>query len=182
MYTKHVHTLTTTTLGAGTVVSLINGIPEGYGELTRIGSIVSMFKLRMAISAYPTTVNQSNAQMRVMVVYDKQTNGTTPSMYSGDAGVLEIAIIAISPINDLQQHRFEVLFDKTYCMNGAYNQGGGGQSQIFDLHDIPLDHTVTYSGSGSTVSSIRTGGLFLMAFSTATTKIDASTSVYFEDL
>lgn len=182
MFGKHIHTLTTTTLGTGTVVDLVNGISQGYTEFTRIGDVVSMYHVRTAISAYPTTVDQSNAQLRLMLVYDKQTNGVAPSMYSAlNTGVLEIAIIAISPINDLNQYRFEVLQDKTYCMNGSFDKGGGGQTQIFDIWETPLNHTTVFTGSGGRNQDVKTGGLYLMAFSTSTTKIDVSTSVHFED-
>lgn len=181
MFSKHVHTLVTHTLGAGEQVNLVNGIAEGYGEYTRIGRSVTMTSVRVAMNAYSTTVNQSNGAMRMLLVYDRQTNGVAPTMYSGTSGVLEIAIIAISPVNDLQLSRFEILGDKTYKMNGAYNQGGGGATQVFDKWIVPLCHNVTFSGSGTTVSNIRTGGLFLMTFSTVTTKVDASVSVYFDD-
>lgn len=178
---KHVHTLATFTLGAGERVTLVNGIPEGYGELVRIGHEVTMTEVRMSMNAYSTTVNQGNGLMRLMLVYDRQVNGVTPSMYSGSAGVLEIAIIGISPINDTQDQRFQVLADRNYKMNGAYNQGGGGETQVTDIWQIPLCHNVTFSGSGATVSNIKTGGLFLMAFSTVTTKMDASITVHFKD-
>ena len=106
------------TLGA---VFLLNGIAPGTGASQRIGKkiILRNLLIRCSIGSGNTGANVFRGMVRVLAVYDKQTNATAPTV----ADILEYQQ-GVSPMNMNNRDRFVVLFTKQY----ALDQAGGHQS------------------------------------------------------
>ena len=93
---------------SGTLV-LMNGLQPGTGASQRIGkkAVFKNYLLRAAIGV-PTNAGAIplSGYVRLMIVMDKQTNATAPTV----AQILE-TVAAISPMNMDNRDRFTVLHD-----------------------------------------------------------------------
>jgi len=102
--------------------------------------------------------------VRVMVIYDNQTNGALPAV--GD--VLQSANYQ-SPLNLNNRDRFKILHDKFHNMNsnlftaGALTAGSPGAKFVQKFKSCSLD--CIFSGTTAAVGSIATGGIYVIAIS-----------------
>jgi len=145
---------------AGTVV-LLNGVSQGTDYTNRIGR-----KIRMKSILYKTTIlqlatvsNPTGTIVRVMLIYDNQTNASAPTV----TDVLLTAEVD-SPLNLTNRDRFRVLTDKWVHMPACnYAAGalttGNTTPKMVKIYK-KLNHDVIFGSTGATVGSIQTGGLF----------------------
>lgn len=149
-------------VATGSVV-LLNGVATGDDYNTRDGRKIQMKSILLRILLSPDTT-QSAPQgdiMRVMIVYDKQTNGTALTA----ANVLQTGVIQ-SPNNLNNRDRFVVLSDKFLTLPswvfaaGALTQGGPTPKYLKIYKPLNLD-TIYNSASGA-IADISTGSLYLI--------------------
>lgn len=159
---KTIDSTATTDITTTGLVNTINGVAAGTDYNNRIGRKIMMRSLLLRVTLQP--INTINAPVgeavRVIVFYDTQTNGVLPTI----AQLLQNGQFD-DPLNLDNRDRFRIIMDKLIPMNPVtYNAGTltGGAPVVktmtkyrkFRLEGI-------FSGTGSTVGSIATGGIFI---------------------
>lgn len=147
-------------------VTLINGCTQGISGSNRVGRLTHMTHLEMRIlvssnddGAPPVSLGMWNGCIRVMIVYDTQSNGAAPA-----AGDILAAAVAVGCKNMNNRKRFKIIYDQTRPLNDI-NGGSGPASQVFVINkklNLPVDYGL---GTTSAITSITKGGLFLVTFS-----------------
>lgn len=159
--------------GAASFV-LLNGLQLGTSAFQRIGNKIAMkscywsvvFALNSLNTVADATSGTPQVPVRMMIVYDKQTNGSLPALSdllsdkSGIANATARFIDVNSPNNLNNKDRFIVLCDKRFVLSA---QGTG--SRIMKKYK-KLSTSVAYK-SGATVGNvtdITSGGLYFIAY------------------
>lgn len=165
-------------------VLLVNGLQQGTGSTTRIGQQVVWRSLHFkfyidgrSINTTTPNANDWTTKVRVMLVWDTQPNGLTPTI----SDVLESAGTGtgiVSSLNKANGARFKILFDRRYTAQHTWYVPGpppaislGNPSANYDEVYLKMNHRTDYANtSAGTVADIKTGALFLISLSdTATT-------------
>jgi len=166
---------------AGNLV-LLNGVATGTDYTNRIGRKIIMKSILMRFWLLPVGTTESLGDyVRVMLVYDKQSNSAAPTV----ADILNTATY-LEPNNLNNRDRFVILKDKSVTFNPANWAAGAvttGDPQTKQLKFYKRCHTETiFSGTGATVGSIQSGSLYLlMISSTAESVIAWNSRVRFFD-
>jgi len=144
--------------------NLINGTTTGDAVNNRSGQSIKC----NGISLRYYVVGNASANWiagRVMVVYDKQSNGAIFAI-----GDLLTATTPVSVRTVGNQMRFLVLYDKNYVL--SWN---GDSSVIEDVNISCMNHTEYNTGTAATVADIVTGSVYLIHFSDQATNTSAVT-------
>lgn len=140
---------------------LLNGIAQGADEDQRIGNLIFMDELliRLHISN-ETTVKDRLSQMRVLVVYDTQSNGATVATSS----VLN-AVTLEAQVNYDNECRYIVLVDEMVPLN-TYGGSATGVDVYHWFYEkcVKLVMPVRYKSTGSAITDINYGALYLLYF------------------
>lgn len=163
-------------------VALINGVATGTDYTNRIGRKIMIKSIYVRFATLPNTVTAPLGDIqRIMLIYDKQTNGAAPAV----TDILNTA--SYLDVNNLNNRdRFVVLKDKTInCWPAAYAAGavtaGNPNTMSFKFYK-KCNLEQIFSGTGSTVGSIASGGIFLLFISAAATyNLAYSARVRFSD-
>jgi len=159
--------------GSGTfptsgIVALMNGVAQGTDYTQRIGRkiLLKSWLFRVSVVPLPSTVSPVGDICRILLFYDCQTNGSAPNandvLNSNDYN---------APMNLNNRDRFKILADK-YVTIGASSYTAGDlvagsptpkQIKIFKKFNMEQ----IFGGTGNTVGSINTGGLFVLFISLA---------------
>lgn len=141
-------------------ITLLNGMAMGYDEGERIGREMFMDSIVIKGWKYPQSeavLNLENA--RTMLIYDKAPNGVAPTV----ADVLEEVSVS-SYYNWDNKDRFVVLYDRSDVLGpflGGYT-GYAVNPGVTEHEEIPLGLGTTYGGSGSLISAMISGALFML--------------------
>lgn len=133
----------------------LNIIPLGNTSTTRIGRKINIRSLLFRCATSSTSGNPENA--RVLIVYDKQTNGVTPLA----ADILSNAVDTTSPMNLNNSERFLIIAD---FLTEQTQSGVENCLHKPEYRKINLD--TMYGTNTGTIGDINTGGLFLLACGT----------------
>lgn len=154
-------------------VTPLNLIQQGAAGNERIGRKVSLKSVQirgffLANPAEGITVSPELNYMRMLVVYDKQTNGTLPNInailqnqfYDGSYSLTETAGLNIN-----SRDRFEILLDKMFVLPS--DTAGFIPSATVDLLHVEeyrklKGKETCYNTSTGSIGDIATGGLFLV--------------------
>lgn len=169
---------TTATAGA---VTLLNGVATGTDITNRIGRKIMMKSILFRLDLQTTATSLLGDFIRVLVVYDCQTNTTTPA-------VTDVIVNNYnSPMNLSNRDRFKVLIDKHVIMNacdltGGVVAGGDPMPKYVKVYK-KMNLEVIFGGVNSNVGSINTGGIFLVLVSqnNALTTATLYSRIRFED-
>jgi hypothetical protein len=133
--------------------ALMNGIATGTNDSDRVGKSLKITSamIRAVVTLDPTT--PTNTFCRFMVVLDKQSNSTTPTM----TDILD-TISVHSFRNTEKGKRFTVLTDRRFSITTEKPQ------YVFNSYH-KLNTHVEYDGTGSTEASISTNSLWFIFFS-----------------
>lgn len=161
---------------------LLNAMRLGTDFYQRVGRKIVMKSLRVTGIIVPSgSVATSASYMRMMVVYDKQSNGAAPAITDiitdvNGSGATGTNSYAGKNLN--YRDRFVILRD--HAMLGPIVSAGGAISTysidpaakdngyLIDWY-IPMDHEVVYRADVGSISDIATGGLYVIFYgSTAT--------------
>lgn len=167
---------------AGSFTAL-NAISEGASFYNRIGRKISMKSIRLTyvIERYQnvTPVNVPEV-LRVMLIYDRQSNGSFPSItdvlqaYKGDGNNSSAGNAVLCYLNMTNSERFSVLADQWIDIpdpsDSTYKSGIAG---ILNYNnEMPRDRYIklkgletTYKAQPAAIGSIATGGLYLVLVS-----------------
>lgn len=157
-------------------VTLLNGTIQGLDAINdRIGRKILVKRVTVrgtagnTLTSLTTSTGYENAgnTIRFLIVFDKQTDGATPTYGTGTTGLMNINGNFNAPFAFRAQStldRFIVLADMTRQVSA-----GGPNSVFFEL-DAPCLLEVAYnSGNAGDVTDIVTGGIFLMVVDTNST-------------
>lgn len=136
--------------GAG-VFTLLNGCIPGTTDVTRTGRQIYMKLLRLSYQVTSTAAG-AVAPCRVVVLYDKQTNGAAPST----ADLFEdTGRFSVSAFDHDNEQRFTILYDDMFMATVDATQ-----RVVHGCIDVPL--LTTYNaGTAGTVADIASGSLYL---------------------
>lgn len=167
------------------VFTLLNPVQEGSSFYNRVGRRITMKSL--LLQGYIVTTESNAAPtvedyMRLMVIYDRQPNGTFPVLADvltsyNNAGATSST--SLDQINMNNRDRFHVLVDqRTYLhpvgadgvlstVSGTtYEKNGSGQQQTYNIKKfIKLRNLETHykaSSNPAVIGDQATGALFLM--------------------
>jgi len=140
-----------------TIPILLNGMFSGTSYFRRVGLKIRMLKLEIRLSIYLGVgvggVSNTLSRCRIVIFYDKQTNGTLPVVHALNEGVLAYGS-EFSPINPFQSERFVILMDAVTENESTINSSHFFQSINIDLPEI-------FKSNGDQVADIATGGLYM---------------------
>lgn len=163
-------TTATTSVGTTPVFFLLNGMTSGSGLDQHIGREVTLKSLEIKYVVGPEAGVTVDQMVRVLLVYDRQTNGAAPAV----TDVLT-SQSSVSPRNLENRHRFKILYDRTLPINTPVEPISKKYRKFYRR----LAHPVTFNaGVAGTVADITTGSLYLVAFGTR--PIGANTAAYIE--
>lgn len=136
-------------------VQLLNGVAQDSTANGRVGRRIVMKSLyyRFTCALAPTTAG--SASIRLLIVYDKQTNATATT------AALVLTSDQINAMNLLDNaRRFVTLVDKVIpCM------GTGGPGSVTEVGYKKLNLPVEFNaGTTAVIGSIQTGSVYLLAF------------------
>lgn len=128
-------------------------------------------------SVYPNTTNTANNLCRIILVYDKQTNASLPSITT----LLDTAN-SHSQLNKDNRDRYDIIMDKVYAVGQQVAVSGASISPAyFSLKKFKKlkDRLVQFNQTnGSTIADITTGGLYLVFVGNVTTGTTAASITY----
>ena len=153
-------------LGLATGYTCINTLEQGNGVSQRIGNKVVIKSIMIqGMIAAPVTVDATDTGgVRVIVVYDKQTNGAAPAITEIIGNVSTAGGYATgfnSPIKITNKNRFVVLRDHIFPMGGNIDQASHSFKWFIKKQ---LETTYSSTSSPPTVANITTGAIFLLTF------------------
>lgn len=156
-------TYTVTTLNDTISTVLINGIAEGTGIDQRTGRKLQMstFSIKYWVTS---AADYSANSCRIMLIYDKQNNGTT--LTASDI-FKQSSNPADSFLELKNRNRFVVLKDKRFASNPTDSAKTSTIDGSFGVNLRNLE--TTYGNTGSAITDITTGALHLLLCSSATT-------------
>jgi len=171
--------LTTNAPSAG-IMNLLNGVAAGTDFTQRVGRKFTMKSiwLKYFLNPLTTTATPAGDLVRVMVIYDTQTNGTIPAV----TDVLATANV-LSSINLNNRDRFKIIHDKWHSMNPSNYAVGvptaGAPVVKFQKFFKVLNLETIFSGTAATVGSIATGAMFSLLISAANNQSNLNLDVRF---
>lgn len=157
----------------GSCVSCVPTIAQGTTENTRVGNkvFVNEIRAKLEIDAEAAVAGTDCVATRVVLVKDKHGKGTAPVW----ADVFESAAVNSFRNRD-NMERFTILYD-----TGPISQHKGlyGSCKYINIYKkFPNGHHITYDGtSGGAATTIKSGGLFWMAFGAGATANNAGVTL-----
>lgn len=157
---RHLDTPYTTTAQSTTAaVTLINGgISQGDGSASREGDEVFMkwFHFNGRLYMNSAAASTDAATMRIIIVYDKQTNGAAPS--AGD--ILE----TVGDPNSMRfwesKDRYMTIFDRRYGIE--FNGKNAVQIKFSKKLDLPIKFGTASTG---VIANIVKGSIYMVSLS-----------------
>jgi len=152
----------TLTVSNASSIGVINYIRAGSSFCNRIGRKVEMTSVR--VSGYFQAIQTAEAPQlaRIMLVYDRQTNGAVPALadiiQSTDQAAANSTTI-LSGMNLNNRDRFTILMDKV--LGGT---GGDLKNHGFKKFKKISVNTTFNQLNGGNVGDIQTGSLYLLTF------------------
>lgn len=141
---------------AGGRVVLLNGLARGDDIGGRNGREVVMKSIETKFNLYVTAGTGVDQTHRVVIVYDRQTNGAAPVLLD----VLSAAT-AYAPRNLENRRRFKIIFDRTVALNAS---GESGSHQVLSFYRRLAHPTTFNAGNAGTVGDITTGAFFAIFY------------------
>lgn len=146
---------------------LLNGCIAGSQNFQRIGRKINMKSLQIRGVLTPTDLTTNAQMVRMIVVYDKQSNGAAPT-FANVITSQNIAGATQSLVGDMvnldNRDRFEIIRDKIYSFNFGDAAGYAPSPGSYECTDyIRLaDRPVVFNaGTAGTVGDIQSGALYV---------------------
>lgn len=162
--------------GVWSSVNLLNPVAQGVTTLSRIGREIQMKSLKIN---YETASGTSTIPVRMLAVYDKQTNGIYP-YYCGPPLLTIIgALPSITDILSTDAFTSQANLDNkdrfVTLMDVIIKPGG---STTVDEQWRKFDLPVVFKGTGGAITDISTGGVYFMVASASALAAPATYNAY----
>jgi len=152
---------TISTTGANPVA--YNLVAQGTDFTNRVGRVINMSSIlfRYFITPENTASNSEGEIVRILLVYDMQSNSTTIPAITDVLNASDV----LSGVKLDNRDRFKILYDKRTAMRGvtftAAAVTGGDPQPFFKEKFFKVNLDTVYSGTGGTIGNIATGSLLL---------------------
>jgi hypothetical protein len=158
-----VQTISLTT--GGVITPLYATLVQGDTDSTRTGTQIHNTKLHLRWSQYGNTID---VLTRVIVFYDKASNGVLPAV----ADVLDSASFnsIIDHVNCTVNKRFVILYDQTR------GQNLGGPTTFHEEWTTKFEKTLGFIGNAGTAADLGTNQVYFLVISSSTTALSSATS------
>ncbi len=149
------------------VAVLMNGIASGVDQDDRIGeqAVMQRLQFRLVFQKDPNNAAPSTT-VRIIVVWDKQTNGGLAAsgnvLESVNVGVIQDRNIH-SMRNAQTRKRFSFILDKTLTLNDGLNQ-----DRVVNWNLNLKRRKAQYNGAGAGIANINTGSLLFFVMGSIT--------------
>lgn len=144
---------------------LLNGTPQGVGNNERVGRRIAMKSLQLRYIHYS---NLTAGSARIVIFYDRQANSTVPS----SADVIGSQTFD-GLVNLVNSDRFVILMDEI-TENAPFDSASTPGKRY-----LKMDLETIFSGTGSGISSIATGSVYMMMANSATFSVGATSNATF---
>lgn len=156
------------------LLTLLNGVALGTSDYQRVGRRIEMGHLEMNLTITTSATTTAGQDFfRMIVFYDRQTNGAAPVygdvMHSVDnAGA--VTVTPLSQPNNDNKYRFTILWSELVYLPepsaGGANNLSEGVSKYHWVKKIPLKgRIVQYLSDAAGVADIATGSLYFAVLS-----------------
>lgn len=175
------------TLNTTGTVTLLNGLVEGTDVVDRIGRRIFMKSIQ--VKGWLSFINPTDFNLagscqfaRILLVYDKQTNGAAPA-YTDVIQGLSSAGTATNTFLDFKSmpnmDRFTIIRDHSFMVPSEVFGQNDNEKQWHINWYIPLKGIPTmYNASNGNVADIKTGGLFMLSLGSSTFTATPTTFTY----
>lgn len=190
----------TTISNAGIVISDFQLIPEGTGFSERIGSKISPTSLQIKLAIRTAENRLFGTKVRMLVFWDRQTNGAAPILVSQDNGVLDNSVIGsaplalmYAPINYLTRDRYHVVYDKVFTINPktflqltAPDVTEMTPVELFIRKNIRLGRILKYDSAGGSITDLVSNSIHVAFLSddtagTSEPNLEGGFRMYYKD-
>jgi len=139
------------------IVTNVLTVAQGSGDSGRIENVIVMKKIMMRLCAVATGTSQNNCY-RVLIIYDNQPNGTTPSISDilVGAGPTHSSREFLDLVN---RRRFKTVYNSGIFPVGTNTNDNDNRSTEF--YKSAAAESV-FNGMGGTIASISTGSYLLV--------------------
>lgn len=156
----------------GTQLALLNGCIPGSNNANRIGRKVNLKSLQVQGFIIPADLTVNAGKFRMVIVYDKQSNGAAPTwaniMTSQSAAAVPVLDSAYNAMVNLDNRdRFEIIRDYKVDYAGinttaSQTYASSPLCQVVDMY-IKLGNreTVYNAGTAGTIGDITSGALYV---------------------
>lgn len=142
---------------AGTFI-LLNSIAAGASVSDRVGRKITMKDILIKINTTIIGAAIGNQVFRAFVVYDAQTNATTPTLTDILQSAATGATAVISPMNLANRDRFRILAEKTIVLSANTET----ERAIIKFYRKNMKLDTIYNSALSAVGAISSGSLYLV--------------------
>lgn len=156
-------------------VTTINGIAEGSGPSARIGRKALMKSILFRCAVHPNNAqsNPDGTIVRILCVYDRQTNSTAPTIND----VLASGGIT-APMNLNNRERFKILFDIFFTIGAAEWDAGAGNILVagsptprYKAIYKKINKYTIWDDSNDLVADISTGSINIIELSSGNEEV-----------
>ena len=140
-------------------ITEVNCVPQGAAAYNRVGTKIVLKSIKFDTTFYLQGSAPSNAVVRWMIVYDRQTNGAFPSFSSILSENISTAPGLYSGVNMANRSRFLVLRQQCIAMDPEHCQAYHASAYI------RTNLETQFVSNTTTIGDITTGGLYLVCFS-----------------
>lgn len=150
----------------------VNLIQSGTGSWQRVGRLITMKSIRFkgrAEIVWPTASGIVGRKLRMLIVYDKQPNGTLPIksdiiQYKNQAGTETGFTESLLSYDNME--RFTIIRDESIDFNPGYDQTAAGSVKMVCSFDeyakIGLATNYKAESSPAVIGDISTGALYIV--------------------
>lgn len=156
----------------GVVVCLNDEITQGSdADSNRIGNKIQMKSIALNIENKATATTGLNQSHRVMLVYDKETNGVLPTVTDIFNSTNNLMYRHRSVLNNT---RFVVLMDRYVTLQSDTT---GQNTCIWDKY-VKLDSEEMFLNNSGDITGVGRGGLYLVVIGEIVAGVTAGTLTY----
>jgi len=143
--------------GVWSEIDLVNGFAQGAGQNQRIGRKVQM---KSMIFRYTMNTNAYAADQRILIVYDKQSDGILPlitDILQNDPGS-GLNPTYNAPMNLNNSDRFVILADEIDHTYGGGSAVYARSGKMYRKINLPIH----FGGTGNTLADISSGSIYVL--------------------
>jgi len=172
---KAIDVATDSAVNAGGALVLLNGCTRGSDIANRIGRQIVVKSIQFNISNYSADATGIDQTHRVLLVYDKQSNGVTPAV----TDILTASTCwAMRNLNN--RNRFIILYDNVMAVKGddpaQWTSGNVRihETRYYRRHNLKVQFN---AGDAGTVADMATGALYMILIGSVAAGATAGNSI-----